>query len=179
MSEELLSSQRSLIPRPLEVVDELVQGGRPTDVHAIPHTDVAWRSRRHHDGMHLAVGAVPVIAAKVSRVRCRLVKVGLVWFCFALQLQHHHGAIDQKDDVGSPRFEWQLVLEDGRVLLGKLVDLNDLADFDLDLWDRLIPGVHLKSAGASEELLERDADDLRLLPGEGWEVTLPPVPRSP
>ena len=59
--------------------------------------------------------------------------------------------------------------------VGELVDLDDLADLDLDARDGVVPGADLRVAGVGEEVLERDAHDARLFVGERGEVALPAV----
>ena len=97
--EELLGGERPVRPRPLQVVDQLMQRRRPADVHAVAHADVPWRARGHDHGVDLALGAVPVVAAQVARVGGGLVEVGLVRLGLALQLEDDHGAADEQHDV--------------------------------------------------------------------------------
>ena len=152
-----------------------MQGSRPADVHTIPYANVARRSRWHHDGVDFAVGAVPVIAAEVSSVRCRLVEVGLVGLRLALQLEHHHGAVDRRmtsgrrDSSGSSYS--RMVVYSSASSSTSTIRPGSLGSTR--------PKRRLGGRRTSEELLERDADDLRLLFGESREVALPPVSRPP
>jgi ferric-dicitrate binding protein FerR (iron transport regulator) len=98
-------------------------------------TRVAVRAGRHEHRVHLAIGAVLVVAAQVASIGGRLVEICLLGLRLALQLEHDDGAADQQDYVGAPRLERELVLEDGGVLVGEFIDLNDRADLDLDARD--------------------------------------------
>ena len=89
-----------MLPRPLELLDELVEGIRTGDVHAVANTCVAVGTCRHEYRMHFAVGAVPVVTAQVSGVGCGLVKVCLLRLRLALEFEHDDSAVDEKDDVG-------------------------------------------------------------------------------
>ena len=132
-------------------------------MHAVAHADVPGRARGHDHRVHFAVGAVLVVAAQVAGVGSGLVEVGLLWLGLALELEDDDGAVDEEHDVRPTRLQRQLVLEDGGVLLGELVDLDDLADLDLDLRDGVVPGADLRVASVAEEVLERDADDAWLV----------------
>src|SRR5450756_901183 len=66
--EELLGGERPLFPRPLQLLDELVQRVGASDVHAVAYARVAMRTGGDQDRVHLAVGAVLVVAAKVAGI---------------------------------------------------------------------------------------------------------------
>ncbi len=102
------------------------------DVHAVTDAAVAVRSCRDEHGVDLTVGAMSVVAAQVAGVGSGLIKVGLLGLGLALEFKDDDRAVDEEDDIGPTRFERELVLQDGRVLVGELVDLHDLAD--------LVPG---------------------------------------
>ena len=89
--------------------------------------------------MDLPFGAMPVVAAQVASVGRGLVQVCLLWLGLALQLEHDYSAAHKEHDVRPTRFERELVLENGGVLLGELVDLDDLAHLDLYLRDGIVP----------------------------------------
>ena len=123
--------------------------------------------------MHFAIGTVLVVAAQVARVGCGLVKVSLLGLCLALEFENHDGPVHEKHYIGPARFKRQFVLENRCVLVGELIDLDNLADLDLDLRDRVIPGPDLRLARVCEELLQRDSDDARLSVRESGKVALP------
>ena len=131
----------------------------PRDVHAVARADVPVRARRDDHGVHLALGAVLVVAAQVARVGSRLVEVGLVGLFLALEFEDDDGAADEQDDVGSARLQRQLVLEDRGVGVGEVVEDDDLADLMLQLGNGVVPREDLRFAHVGEELLERDPDD--------------------
>ncbi len=103
--QELVGGERAVFPRALELLDELVQRVRASDVHAITNTRVAVRARGHEDGVHFAVRAVLVVAAQVTGVRRGLVEVGLLGLGLAFEFEDDDGAVHEQDHIGPSRFE--------------------------------------------------------------------------
>ena len=103
--QELLGSELPLVPRALQLLDQLMQSVGACDVHAVAYARIAVRTSGDKHRVHLAVGAVLVVAAQVASVGSCLVEVGLLWFGLALQLKDDDGAADQEDDVWAARLE--------------------------------------------------------------------------
>jgi len=123
--------------------------------------------------MHLAVGAVAVVATQVARIFGGLVKIALVGLCFAFEFEDDDRPTHEQNDIGTPGLKRQLVLENGRIPVREVVHLDNPADLALQLRNLVLPSENLGLAHVCEELLQRDADDSWLLFRKRGEVAFP------
>lgn len=107
-----------------------------------------------------------------------MVMAWYTWYTEAvLELQDHDGAADQQDHIRPPRFQRQLVLEDGRALLGGGIDLAELPHLLLKQGDGVVPGAELLIRGIGDEVAESGSDHAGLRVPELGEERVPPVIR--
>ncbi len=144
-------------------------------MHTGPDPEIAAGPSGHDHGVNLAVGAGAVVAAEITCVGRGLVEVGLARGRLALEFQDDDGTADQQDDVGAPRLERQLVLEDGGVARRALVRRDDLPHLRLQLGDGVVPRADLLRRRVRDERLQAAANHLRGGRAEDREVRGPTV----
>jgi hypothetical protein len=87
----------------------------------------------------LTTVAGAVVAAEVAGVGGGLVEVGLGGCDFPFELEHYNRIPSKDHDIGSARFHGELIFEDGAVLGGAVVVVEDLAEFRFEFGDGIVP----------------------------------------
>ena len=100
-----------------------------------PGTDleIAVRGSGYEHGMHIPIGAVPVVRAQVPCIGRCLVDVSLCGGCFSLQLEDDDSSTNKQDNVGTSRFQREFVFQYGRVAIAVRLRFDHLTDFGLQL----------------------------------------------
>jgi len=165
--------KRLVLPWSLQLLNEIMQSVWSDHVYTVTCACIAMCPRRDNDRVHLPVGAMPVVAAQVTRIPGGLVEIGLIRFCLAFEFEDDDRSTHEQDDIGTPGLKRQLVLENGRISVREVVHLDNPADLALQLRNRVLPSENLGLAHVCEELLQRDADDSWLLFRKRGEVAFP------
>jgi len=168
--------KRLVLPWSLQLLNEVMQSVWSDYVYTVTCARIAMCMRRDNDRVHLPVRAMPVVAAQVTRIPGGLVEIGLIRFCLAFEFEDDDRSTHEQDDIGTPGFKRQLVLENGRIPVREVVHLDNPADLALQLRNRVLPGENLGLAHIREKLFEGDAHDPRLFFRERGEVALPATP---
>jgi hypothetical protein len=83
--------------------------------------------------------------------------------------------MDQKHDIRPPRFERQLVLQDGGALIRGRVRIAQLPHLPLEERDGVVPGAELLDGSIGDEAAEAGSDHARLGVPELGEERIPSV----
>jgi len=132
---------------------------------------------RYDDRVDGLVGTIPVVASQVTGIGGSLVEVSLGRGEFSFQLKHNDGPPDKENDVRAAGFQGKFVLENRGVLLRIRLGGENLTDFSLQLWNRIIPGANLFRGGIGNKILNSAPDYSRRRVPEDREYRAPPVSR--
>jgi hypothetical protein len=81
--------------------------------------------------MDWAIGALPVVAPQIPRVRSNLIDIRLRCIRLSLEFQNENRAVNQKHTVRATRIKREHVLENRAELICRWVCGNSLAGFQL------------------------------------------------
>ena len=106
----------------------------PNDLNArLRSANVARCIDQDERRLDLSIGALAVVAAKVTRIRGCLIDIDTLGASLALELEDKDGPAEKQDNIRPPGLHWELVLEDRRVVVRLDVRTTSSRRFSLQL----------------------------------------------
>ncbi len=158
---------------PGEIVSQRIECVWTDNVHACVPSESAGRSRENQRRLHNAVRTLAVIPAEVSSVGRRLINVGTLGVSLTFDLKDQDRSAKKEHDVRPALLHWQLVLENGRVIVGSSTPTDEFRRFSLQGWDRIVPRPQLLNGRLTDESLKGAADVGRWSLAKSTEVRRP------